>query len=73
MVYPIRDIGERRLVLDRQESRNLAEPRGVEILLGDIGDDAMTNEVLCKIVCHNICCLIQESHGLGISLDGLSL
>jgi transposase len=33
--------------------------------------DAMVNEVLCKIICHNICCLIQESHELGISLDGL--
>jgi hypothetical protein len=29
-------------------------------------DVAMVNEVLCKIVCHNICCLIQESHELGI-------
>ncbi|HTQ14669.1 MAG TPA: transposase [Rhizomicrobium sp.] len=32
-------------------------------------DAAMVNEVLCKIVCHNICCLIQEAHELGISLD----
>jgi transposase len=30
-------------------------------------DVAMVNEVLCKIVCHNICCLIQESNELGIS------
>jgi len=30
------------------------------------GDVAMKNEVLCKIVCHNICCLIQEMHELGI-------
>ncbi|MBS0209244.1 MAG: transposase [Planctomycetes bacterium] len=30
-------------------------------------DTAMVNEVLCKILCHNICCLIQESHELGIS------
>jgi transposase len=29
-------------------------------------DVAMVNEVLCKIICHNICCLIQESHELGI-------
>ncbi|MEX0678500.1 MAG: hypothetical protein WD063_15575 [Pirellulales bacterium] len=29
-------------------------------------DVAMVNEVLCKIVCHNICCLIQESYELGI-------
>ena len=33
---------------------------------------AMVNEVLCKIICHNICCLIQESHELGISLDGIA-
>ena len=24
-------------------------------------DVSMVNEVLCKIVCHNICCLIHES------------
>jgi hypothetical protein len=27
---------------------------------------AMKNEVLAKIVCHNICCIIQEMHELGI-------
>lgn len=27
---------------------------------------AMINEVLCKIICHNICCLIQETSELGI-------
>ena len=32
-------------------------------------DVAMVNEVLCKIICHNICCLIQESHELGITSD----
>ena len=32
-------------------------------------DVAMINEVLCKIICHNICCLIQESHELGIDTD----
>ncbi|MGH6767748.1 MAG: transposase [Xanthobacteraceae bacterium] len=30
-------------------------------------DVAMKNEVLCKIICHNICCLIQETHELGVS------
>ena len=30
------------------------------------GEVAMMNEVLCKIVCHNICVLIQEMYGLGI-------
>jgi transposase len=32
-------------------------------------DIAMKNEVLCKIVCHNICCLIQEIHELGITAE----
>jgi transposase len=32
-------------------------------------DVAMINEVLCKIVCHNICCLIQEMHELGIRAE----
>ena len=26
----------------------------------------MKNEVLCKLVAHNLCCLIQEQHELGI-------
>ena len=29
-------------------------------------DVAMMNEVLCKILCHNLCVLIQEIHELGI-------
>lgn len=29
-------------------------------------DTAMVNEVLCKILCHNITCLIQEQETLGI-------
>lgn len=29
-------------------------------------DTAMRNEVLCKLVAHNLCCLIQEQHELGI-------
>ena len=27
---------------------------------------AMKNEVLCKILCHNICCLISAMYELGI-------
>jgi transposase len=30
---------------------------------------AMRNEVLCKVLCHNICCLIQAMHELGIQPD----
>jgi hypothetical protein len=29
-------------------------------------DVAMKNEVLAKLVCHNICCVNQEAHELGI-------
>jgi transposase len=29
-------------------------------------DTAMVNEVLCKLLCHNICCLIQSQCELGI-------
>jgi transposase len=30
-------------------------------------DTAMVNEVLCKLLCHNLYCLIQEQEELGIS------
>ena len=30
-------------------------------------DVAMVNEVLAKVICHNICVLIQELYELGIS------
>ena len=29
-------------------------------------DTAMVNEALCKMLCHNICCLIQSTYELGI-------
>jgi transposase len=29
-------------------------------------DAAMRNEVLCKFLCHNVCCLISATHELGI-------
>ncbi|WP_435011231.1 transposase [Tundrisphaera lichenicola] len=29
-------------------------------------DVAMRNEALCKVLCHNVCCLIQSTHELGI-------
>ena len=32
-------------------------------------DVAMVNEVLCKILCHNLCCLIQESYESGITAN----
>jgi transposase len=30
---------------------------------------AQTNEVLCKILCHNLCCVIQSMYELGIEVD----
>jgi hypothetical protein len=32
-------------------------------------DVAMKNETLAKFVCHNVCCVIQAMHELGISPD----
>ena len=32
-------------------------------------DVAMANEVYCKVLCHNLCCLIQEQHELGIEAE----
>ena len=32
-------------------------------------ETAMRNEVLCKVLSHNICCLIQAMHELGIRAD----
>jgi hypothetical protein len=29
-------------------------------------DTAMVNEALCKILCHNVCCLIQSHYELGV-------
>ena len=30
---------------------------------------SQTNEVLCKVLCHNLCCLIQSMYELGIDVD----
>ncbi len=32
-------------------------------------DVGQTNEILTKILCHNLCCLIQEIHELGIEVN----
>jgi hypothetical protein len=32
-------------------------------------DTAMKNEVLCKFLCHNLCCVIQSQLELGIVAD----
>jgi transposase len=32
-------------------------------------DTAQKNEVLCKFLCHNICCVIQANYELGISTE----
>lgn len=32
-------------------------------------DVAMKSDTLAKLVCNNVCCVIQAMHELGISLD----
>jgi len=32
-------------------------------------ETAQTNEVLCKVLCHNLCCVIQSMYELGIDVD----
>jgi hypothetical protein len=29
-------------------------------------ETAQTNEALCKVLCHNLCCLIQSMYELGV-------
>src|SRR5205085_8827251 len=33
---------------------------------------AMKNEVYCKVLCHNICCLIMSFHELGLAPEFLT-
>jgi hypothetical protein len=30
---------------------------------------AMRNELYCKLICHNICCLIKAMYELGLGLE----
>lgn len=30
------------------------------------GDTAQVNELLCKLLCHNLCCVIQSMYELGV-------
>ena len=32
-------------------------------------DVAMTNEALCKVLCHNLCCLISAIYELGLQVE----
>jgi hypothetical protein len=35
----------------------------------DRSHDVVTNELLCKVLCHNICVVIQSMYELGIEAD----
>jgi hypothetical protein len=39
----------------------------VVIQLRSKGELAMKNEVLAKLVCHNLCCLISAMYEMGVS------
>jgi hypothetical protein len=34
--------------------------------------EGQVNEVLCKVICHNICCLISAVHELGLEMPQFS-
>ena len=61
--------------LEHYHSRSNAEST-VHMIKSKFGDSvrsktwtAQVNEVFCKIICHNICVVIQEMHELGIEPD----
>ena len=58
--------------LDHYHKRSNAEST-VSMIKAKFGDalrsktyTAMENEVLCKVLCHNLCCLIQSFYEFGI-------
>jgi hypothetical protein len=53
----------------RLRTRDGAQSELKDVHLRSKTDVAMVNEALCKIICHNICCLIQEAHELGITTE----
>ncbi len=48
------------------ESAGVKLPRATH--LRSKTDTAMVNEALCKVLCHNVCVLIQSSYEFGIEL-----
>src|SRR3989338_7589817 len=63
------------LFLEKYHARSNAET-SVHMIKSKFGDfvrsktwTAQINEVLCKVICHNICVVIQEMYELGINPD----
>ncbi len=60
--------------LQQYHQRTLVEPTFsmTKAKIGDAlrskTDTALVNELLCKVLCHNICVLIQSMHELGIPI-----
>jgi hypothetical protein len=55
----------------REHSKVEAAFGMIERKFGDVvrsqGDLAMANEVLAKLVCHNLCCLISAMYEMGVN------
>jgi transposase len=62
----------RETFLEHYHSRSLSESTFsmLKAKFGDAlrskSDTAQVNELLCKVLCHNICCLIQSMYELGV-------
>ena len=50
-----------KIIIDIRRSIEWAASRA-----SPLGTEGQVNEVLCKVLCHNICILIQSTHELGI-------
>lgn len=65
----------RETFLQHYHMRSLAESTVamIKAKFGDAlrskGDTAQMNELLCKVLCHNICCVIQSMFELGVPVD----
>jgi transposase len=72
ILYPERLTNNRLNFMEHYHMRSNVES-AFSMIKGKFGDSVRSksdtgqvNEALCKVLCHNICCLVQALHELGI-------